>query len=112
MKTLNLKDEQAELLLDLINETIERIYIQFENLQTEDAEDKLIDYSDEVMEFYYDINAQLNKKDDEIGYIGSQIATISSFLDNAKKEGDVIGINQYEHLLNELKGKYYAKINA
>ncbi len=112
MKTINLKDEQVELLLDLINETIERIYIQFENLQTEDAEDKLSTYSDEIIEFYYDVEAQLNKEDDEIGCIRSQIATISSFLDNAKKEGDVIGVNHYEHLLNELNGKYYAKINA
>lgn len=112
MKTINLKDEQAELLLDLINQTIERIYIQFENLQTEDATDKLIDYSDEVMEFYYAIEAQINKEDDEIGYIRSQIATISSFLEDANKENDVIGINQYEQLLHELKGKLYEKINA
>lgn len=110
MKTINLKDEQVELLRFLINDSIERLYIQCENAQTEDTANKLVDYADEVMELYYEVEAQLNKSDDEIGYINSQITIISSFLEDAIKEGDVIGINQYEKLLKRLKSNFYEKV--
>lgn len=59
MKTLTLKDEQAELLLLLIREKIQEIDIAFENLQTEDAVDKFTDHYDDVIELSYDIEMQL-----------------------------------------------------
>lgn len=59
MKTLNLKDEQAELLLFLIREKIQEIDIAFENLQTEEAVDKFTDHYDDVIELSYDIESQL-----------------------------------------------------